>query len=299
MNIDGINKNKIFKRAKPHRLNCFTLVMVDSIVKRPKAQLAKTTRPPRVLAFAVPKEKVLPAFARQWFLVKRRTLDLFRALPEKVFQGINWRQKFSLAMATVVVFLAFGAGMWTELATPKTSATDSQSQTGADNFQIPLPGAQYNPQPTSVSNDILFNTPLEYLKNYLASVAEPDIIENRKDQLAAYLTEKNSPLASAAETIAQQPHWQLILAIAFAESTLGKNCTDNNCSNIGVKPGAPSWRRYASYQNWVVDFNRLLDKKYKDQTLEQMCGVYVQPCSTNWLLATKQVLGELKDKGIE
>ena len=90
-----------------------------------------------------------------------------------------------------------------------------------------------------------------------------------------------------------------ILAIAFAESTLGKNCADNNCSNIGVKPGAPSWRSYASYSAWVVDFNRLLDKKYKDWTLEQMCGVYVKPCNPNWLLATKQILTALDQADIK
>ena len=110
---------------------------------------------------------------------------------------------------------------------------------------------------------------------------------------------KMSPLAAASETIAEQDHWRLILAIAFAESTMGKNCADNNCSNIGVKPGATSWRSYASYGAWVVDFNRLLDKRYKDWTLEQMCGVYVKPCNPNWLLATKQILTALDEDRIE
>lgn len=151
----------------------------------------------------------------------------------------------------------------------------------------------------SVSNDVLFNTPIEYLQSYFKSTAEPDIIFRRKNQLQQFLSAMHSPLAQASETIAGQEHWKLILAIAFAESTMGKNCADNNCSNIGVKPGAPSWRSYASYSAWVVDFNRLLDKKYSDWTLEEMCGVYVKPCNPNWLAATKQILDSLKEQNIE
>jgi len=151
----------------------------------------------------------------------------------------------------------------------------------------------------NISNDVLFNTPIQNLKNYIDSISQPDIIEQRTAELAAFLQQHNSPLTQAASTIAQQPHWQLILAIAFAESTLGKNCNDNNCSNIGTAPNSPSWRKYGSYQDWVVDFNRLLDQKYKNMTLQQMCGVYVQPCNPNWLLATQQILDELKQQNIQ
>ncbi len=283
-NLDGIKKI-----AKPRPLNRGALpgkiLKMDGIVKRPprlalkvKSALSKLLYNVRFYRGAVRPKPVYPDFVKKLYLPKR----------------------VPVMVSAVAVLVAFSGGIWAALSTPKINAvadTDSPKQA---NYQVLLPDAHLPPQnTTSLSNNVLFNTPIEYLQNYLASVAEPDIIAQRRGALANYLTEKKSPLAEAAETIAQQPHWQLILAIAFAESTLGKNCADNNCSNIGVGPGHPSWRKYSSYQAWVVDFNRLLDKKYKDQTLRQMCGVYVKPCNPNWLLATQQVLTELKDRGIE
>jgi hypothetical protein len=66
-----------------------------------------------------------------------------------------------------------------------------------------------------------------------------------------------------------------------------------------VAPGHELWRKYKSIQNWVLDLNRLLERRYSDKTLEQMCGVYVQPCNQNWLLATSQIFDELKAQNIE
>ena len=213
------------------------------------------------------------------------------------------RQKVPLLAAVAALFLAFGGGMWAVLSTGSSKADSPQPQVlGAYTNQpaeaIVLPGAQV-PEASSVSNDVLFNTPIEYLKQYLDAAAEPDVIAARAAQIKEYLQKRNSPLAQAAETIAAQPHWDIIMAVAFAESSFGKNCSDNNCSNIGVKPGASSWRHYSSYDAWAVDFNRLLDKRYKDWTLKQMCGVYVKPCNPNWLLATQQVLNELQAEHIE
>lgn len=235
----------------------------------------------------------------------------FRPKSKQSLRANFWRklyqeQKVPVLAAVAALLLAFGGGMWAALTTTKSEAdippqpqvlgafTDQPSQA------IALPGNQLQGQDgQTATNDILFTTPLEYLQNYFTSIAEPEIIDKRKNQLTEFLKQKNSPLADAAETIAGQSHWQLILAIAFAESTLGKNCADFNCSNIGVKPGDPAWHKYSSYQAWAVDFNRLLEKKYKDWTLEQMCGVYVKPCNPNWLLATKQILEQLQEQGIE
>lgn len=224
------------------------------------------------------------------------------------FQKLALPKKVSVFAAIAGLLIAFGGGMWATLSTDKSQA-GNQPQVLGDYTKapslpppagIPVAGADLQAQANSkVSNDVLFNTPIRYLQTYLANVAEPDIIAKRTADLKKYLQDMRSPFADSAETIATQPHWKLILAIAFAESTMGKNCADNNCSNIGVKPGHPAWRRYSSYNSWVVDFNRLLDKKYKDDTLEQMCGVYVKPCNPNWLLATRQVLDSLKERGIE
>ena len=207
--------------------------------------------------------------------------------------------------AVIALFLAFGGGVWATLYTSKTSADNNQPQVLGDSTEVPagsmvLPNATLPPaSPSDISNDVLFNTPIQELQNYLADVSQPDIIANRTAQLTQFLKDMHSPFISAAGTIANQSHWDLILAIAFAESTLGKNCTDNNCSNIGVGPNSPLWHKYASYQDWVVSFNRLLDKRYNNWTLEQMCGVYVKPCNPNWLTATKEILTDLKTRGIE
>ena len=275
-------------QPKPHRPK---LMRVDSIVRRPAKKIAAKT----VLSpfFVVPGK----AKAKQ-------------GAPFLFFRKFYSPKKVPIAAAVLGLIIAFGFGMWSVLDT-KSSIADNQpqvlgaftdqpsaSQTGPSG--PPIAGAQLQGQNGgSVSNDVLFNTPIEYLQSYFQSTSQPDIINNRKNQLQKFLTDMHSPLAGASETIAEQDHWKLILAIAFAESTLGKNCADNNCSNIGVKPGAPSWRSYASYSAWVVDFNRLLDKKYKDWTLEQMCGVYVKPCNPNWLLATQQILDALKEQNIE
>ena len=258
---------------------------VDSIVKLARRPQNKISLRGQVLASVLPKKNEPQFFAANFI------------------SAFYSRKKIPLLLITFALLLAFSGGMWVALNTASSRADTAAPEvlgtfTDQPSGSISLPDAQL-PAQNSVSNDILFNTPIEYLKNYLAAVNEPDIISHRKDLLTSYLQGKNSPFAAEAETIAQQPHWQLILAIAFAESTLGKNCNDNNCSNIGVKPGHPSWRRYASYKDWVIDFNRLLDKRYNDWTLEQMCGVYVKPCNPNWLAATKQILGELKDQGIE
>jgi hypothetical protein len=126
-----------------------------------------------------------------------------------------------------------------------------------------------------------------------------ELLEVREHLLARYLQDWNSPLAEFADIIAQQPHWKLILAISFAESSLGKKCADNNCSGIGVFPGHPLWRTYNTKGDWAVDLNRLLEKRYKNQTLKQMCGVYVQPCNPGWLKATTQILNELAEYKID
>lgn len=88
-------------------------------------------------------------------------------------------------------------------------------------------------------------------------------------------------------------NWSLIIGIAEAESSRGKHYVhgyDANCHNAwGIKP--PGGRRddgsylrcYYEWENGVESIAGLLSRRYKDQTPEQMCGVYVQPCNQSWL----------------
>lgn len=289
-NLDGIKKFKSLKLVKKHQRR--RILAVDGLVRR---AVKKTTLIPpnrQIAAFVVPIK--LPPVRPGGF---------------GIWQALSRTKQVSVMAAVITIAMAFTGGMWAALNTTKSSANSQPQVLGAttslagdqsSNSGVAVAGSQLQNQAgASISNDVLFNTPIQNLQSYFDTINQPDILARRKNQLAEFLKEKKSPLAGSAEMIAQQEHWKLILAIAFAESTLGKNCADNNCSNIGIKPGSPIWRRYDSYNAWVVDFNRLLDKRYKDWTLEQMCGVYVKPCSSNWLLATSQILDELKSKGIE
>ena len=104
--------------------------------------------------------------------------------------------------------------------------------------------------------------------------------------LKQYLEDNDSPLGEYAAEIVKQPQWQRALAISYVESHMGRNCYDNNCSGIGVKPGHPSWRKYATKLDWFIDLNKLLEKpiyKEKYTTFQKMKGVYVQPGSAAWV----------------
>lgn len=156
-----------------------------------------------------------------------------------------------------------------------------------------------------VPNEILFNLTLDQLESYLAETfttaetQETERLEDRKFKLKIYLDEKKSPLIEIADALAGLKHWKLVLAISNSESTLGKRCHSNNCSGIGVKPGHPLWRTYENKAEWARDLDRLLEKRYRDYSLEEMNGVYNKPGSRNWLMASKQILQELQERGIE
>jgi hypothetical protein len=221
--------------------------------------------------------------------------------PKAWYKTFYLNQRVSVLSAVFGLFLAFIFGGWAVLNT-----TDSFAKNESDAYDIsknqPMPLSNLSLTEntnSSQENNVLFNTPIQFLESYFDNIKEPEIISQRKQKIEQMLKDRKSPLYTASETIALQEHWKLILAIAFAESTLGKNCSDNNCSNIGVAPGHRLWRSYNSYNAWVVDFNSLLDRRYNNWSLTEMCGVYVQPCNKNWLLATEQILTDIKQRGIE
>lgn len=143
------------------------------------------------------------------------------------------------------------------------------------------------------------STSIKLLQEGKQGYAGPDQLVARKAKLRKYLKDKNSPFFDddqALDSLLSLPHRRLILAISYAESTMGRNCYFNNCSGIGGS--VPNLRKYKEFRNWMIDLNDLLERRYKDWTLEQMCGVYVQPCNPNWLKATAQVLQELDNREI-
>ncbi len=114
--------------------------------------------------------------------------------------------------------------------------------------------------------------------------------------LKQFLKDNDSPLGEYASEIIKQPQWQRALAISYVESHMGRNCFDNNCSGIGVKPGHPSWRKYTTKLDWFIDLNTLLEKpiyKEKYTTFKKMRGIYVNPGSDNWVNGAQQKYNQL------
>lgn len=197
---------------------------------------------------------------------------------------------------TVVALVIFGFGF-------VVLNNASIAETGDETAQTVANQAEATQQESTSQNDaiaVFLNTSISLLPQYRSAAENQAKIEERKAKLKTYLEDRKSPFAEddLIDTIARQEHWKLILAIANAESSLGKHCTDQNCSGIGVAPGTPTWRKYKAIKNWVLDLNRLLEKSYSTSTLTDMCGVYVQPCNQNWLIATHQIIDELDQRGI-
>jgi len=317
-NIDGIRKPKNLRPIAKPAVSKPKILKVDGLVRRsaPRVEIKTAKRP--VVFIRAPSAGVrgvldkgkkfinlvkglTPIKKVPGFISRPRPLAKVYERGFAVVKNLYSQRRVPVLAAVLALFLAFAFGGWFALNTTRSAADDlpSASATQTPAGSLVLSGIA-TPDPSDAeAGNALFNTPIEYLKNYFDSINQPGVINARQTQLTQFLKDMHSPLVPAAETIAEQPHWQLILAIAFAESTLGKNCNDYNCSNIGVAPNSPYWQKYDSYNAWVLDFNRLLDKKYNNWTLQQMCGVYVKPCNPNWLQATQEILDALKDRGIE
>ncbi len=122
--------------------------------------------------------------------------------------------------------------------------------------------------------------------------------ENTQKKIALvqkYLESRNAPLADYTAILLAQQDWKTILAISNAESNMGKRCYYNNCSGIYGRydRGYAGLKKYETKADWIVDLQRLLDKRYEGWTLEKMNGTYVYPRSDNWIRATKSVYNDL------
>jgi len=129
---------------------------------------------------------------------------------------------------------------------------------------------------------------------------EAEKLALRKEKLKKYFETKNSPFAQdekALDAFVNSKNMKLMVAISFVESTFGKRCYYFNCSGIGGAP--PHLRKYNSYEEWIHDFDDLLERRYKDLPPEEFIGLYVQPGSANWLYGVKQVLSEFEQQEIE
>ncbi len=292
-NIDGIKK--IAKKPVVVR-PVIRITVVKQRPPQPAAPKFFDTAPERI-------GKILLSLAEKKDKIKRKIS--FDFPNKKVFQ-FN-RSAWVTAFLVLALTASFGFGFWAALTTPKSIADDEQQAAKPVVYEMPLPDVKLLNQPNISTNDALFTMPINQLEAFLKqqqgqdkpSKPVKDLLAERTEKLKIYLAEKKSPFVEIADTIAGLKHWKLVLAISNAESTLGKHCSSNNCSGIGVDPSHPLWRKYESTRDWAKDLDRLLEKRYKDWTLEKMNGVYNQPGSQNWLLATRQILAELAERNVE
>ena len=203
----------------------------------------------------------------------------------------NWHP--ALIFSVILVALGFVAGMATVFETSfsfanketfyqvtpagvgKTMDTSQQDLTVVANL-IPLLIEENRHQPT-----------LEEIKNI-----------DRKIKLQNYLSEYKSPLAEdgeALDALLESKNMKMMLAIAFVEGKFCQKELYKNCSGIG----GSKMRKYESFAEWIKDFDDLLERRYKGLAVEDFIGYYVQPGSKNWTDGVYQILGELKEKGIE
>ena len=282
-NFDGI---AVKKPSLPKRLlQPKIIVKVDAVVLKRKAPVLPAKKP-KLRAF-------------------KRGRDIFKLFNPRFLP---------YALAGTALFMAFITGAYTawnaHSSLAEKTLTETPTQTAlATTTGVPallvVKGATILGPVQQVPNEVLFNLTLDQLESYLEEALKTPEMEaverlaDRKAKLKTYLEEKKSPLAEIVNTLAELKHWKLVLAISNSESSLGKRCYNNNCSGIGVEPGHPLWRDYGNKADWAKDLDKLIGRRYKDWTLEEMNGVYNQPGSRNWLMASKQILGELQERNIE
>lgn len=110
-----------------------------------------------------------------------------------------------------------------------------------------------------------------------------------------YLRSKGSPLSDHVDTLLQQPHWKLLIAISHIESQFCTRKLSYNCWGIG---GDTNYQHYESYEEAIIDANNLI-QRWQDRgrwlTVEDMNCSYVVPCSKNWERVVTSTLKEVEE----
>ena len=118
---------------------------------------------------------------------------------------------------------------------------------------------------------------------------------NLNSEVGAYLKSKRSPLASHLDTLLEQEHWKLIIAISAIESSYCKRQLGNNCWGITDTSGA--YKSYASFDEAIIDANGLITRwqaRGRWLTVDDMNCHFVVPCNPNWVYVVNTVLAQLE-----
>lgn len=120
--------------------------------------------------------------------------------------------------------------------------------------------------------------------------------------LKEYLQKRGSPLADCTTVLLEEApkNWEKILALANAESGLGKRYPKQTANMWGVG-GAKLWDFGETACDGVRGMNDFLNNypkrgtKYSDMTIEQMNGLYKQPARAHWVNNNKFILNILAE----
>ena len=131
----------------------------------------------------------------------------------------------------------------------------------------------------------------------LSEPLEPKQLELRS-AVTAYLESKDSPLSLHVDTLLEQKHWRLIIAISAIESSYCKRQLGKNCWGITDSSGA--YKSYETFDDAIVDVNGLITRwqeRGRWLTVSDMNGHYVVPYNPNWEYVVNLVLAELESYG--
>lgn len=233
---------------------------------------------------------IAPKIRIHYVKPSRRTWDEYKAIT-----------KWPYLVSVIAIAAGLGFGSYVSWSSKYTEAGGQDERVGSvlaasteEPWVMPL---QFDQSELEIVGEML---PLLIEENHREPTQEEIIREQQKEKLRAYFQSRKSPFGDDDKTIEaflDSRNMNLMIAISFVESTMGKKCYYKNCSGIGGYP--PNLRKYDSFADWVRDFDDLLERRYKGLEIEEFLGLYVQPGSPNWLNGVKQILAELKEEGIE
>lgn len=118
-----------------------------------------------------------------------------------------------------------------------------------------------------------------------------------------YLNDKGSPMAEAADELAELKNWKRIIALSNAESSFCKRIPAGTYNCWGVKTGygdngyevmGKSFTESVKRMDYWLSTRPLKnDKKYADWKYTEMNGVYKQPAANHWLVNIYSIEEEL------
>jgi len=219
-------------------------------------------------------------------------------LPHGYSMGVAWFAERMVLASLVLIVLSFAAGVMFVLRLSEPIGNSHLYDSAAAKARLAEDGIKvFSQQVIDIASPVF----AQFIKdNHSEEEIAAEQMAIRKEKLKQYFADKKSPFAEddqALESFASSKNMKMMVAISFVESTYGKNCYYYNCSGIGGTP--PNLRKYDNYSEWIHDFDKLLEDRYKDVPPEKFIGLYVQPGSPNWIHGVNQVLGELKERNVD